>query len=79
MTILSIVSILVFSIVLCIIEVPTMLKDKSYKDLWTFSILLILGMILAILKKLDITLPNPSDWVALVYSPVSALLKTFLE
>lgn len=79
MNIIAILAILVFGAVVSYIEVPKMLKEKSYRDLWTFSILLVFGMILGILKSLNVNIPNPSDWVAWVYSPASEALKAFLE
>lgn len=79
MALASIILVLVFSTVLCIIEIPKMRKQKLNRELWTFSILLGLGTILAILKSLDVKIPNPSDFVAWVYSPFSDVLKALLE
>lgn len=75
MAIVSVLSVLAFGTVLCFYEIPQMLKSKSYKELWAFSILLALGVVLVILKSLNVTISNPSDWIAWVYSPVSDLLK----
>ena len=79
MAIIIILSVLVFGAALCLYEIPKMLKSKSIKDLWAFSILLALGVILTILKCLNVTLPNPSDWVAWVFSPVSDFLRNTLK
>jgi hypothetical protein len=79
MAIVSILSVLAFSTVLCIVEIPKMLKEKQYRELSTFSILLGLGTVLAILKSLDVEIPNPSDWVAWVYSPVKEVMKNLLK
>lgn len=75
MAIIVILSVVLFSGVLCTQEIPRMLKSGSYKDLWTFSILLALGVILVILKCLKVTLPNPSDLLAWVFSPFSDFLR----
>lgn len=74
-----IVSVLLFSTVLCVVEIPKMLKDKQYRELWTFSILLSIGTILVILKSLNVEIPNPSDLVAWVYSPVVDVFKDILK
>ena len=37
MAIVSILAVLVFSTVLCITEIPKMLKERLYRELWTFS------------------------------------------
>lgn len=79
MAIVSITLVLVFSTALCMIEIPKMLHDKLYRELWTFSILLGLGTLLAILKSLDMEIPNPSDWIAWVYSPVVNVMKDLLK
>jgi hypothetical protein len=79
MPILVILSVLVFAAALCVYEIPQMVKSKSYRDLWAFCILLALGVILAILKSLNVTISNPSDWIAWVYSPVSDMLKNYLK
>ena len=79
MAIVSILAVLIFSTVLCIIEIPKMLKGKLYRELWTFSILLSLGTVLAILKSLNVEIPNPSDWIAWVYSPFKEVMKSLLK
>ncbi|MBP2651207.1 MAG: putative rane protein [Firmicutes bacterium] len=75
----GIFTVLVFATVLSIIEIPKMLQGKLYKELWAFSILLALGTVLAILKFLDVNIPNPSDWIAWVYSPVKDFMKSLLK
>jgi len=79
MAIVSIFAVLVFSTVLCFIEIPKMLQGKLYRELWTFSILLGLGTVLAILKSLDVDIPNPSDLIAWVYSPFAGVMKGLLK
>jgi hypothetical protein len=79
MEIAAIVLVLAFSSILCIVEIPKMLAMKLNRELWTFLILLVLGVALAILKSLNVSIPNPSDWIAWVYSPVSNVLKDFLK
>lgn len=75
----SIISVFVFSTVVSFIQVPKMLSGKAYRDLLVFSILLLLGTVLAVLKSLDVEISNPGDWVAWIYSPVSDFLKEFLK
>lgn len=79
MTAVAIVAVLAFSTVLCIIEIPKMVKEKLNKELWTFSILLGLGTALAILKSLGFMIPNPSDFVAWVYSPITEVMKSIIK
>ncbi|AZV58586.1 hypothetical protein [Clostridium sp. AWRP] len=79
MFIVSILAVLSFSITLCIVEIPKMLKENLHRELWTFSILLALGTVLAILKSLNVKIPNPSDFIAWVYSPLTNIIKSLLE
>lgn len=79
MAIVSILSVLLFSTILSIVEIPKMLKEKLYRELWTFIVLLSFGTVLVILKSLDVDIPNPSDFVQWVYSPFSDIIKTLLE
>lgn len=74
MNIVAILAVLVFAIVLSLIEIPKMLKSKSYREFWSFSIILFLGVTLAVLKSLDVPLANPSDFLARLFSPVSDLI-----
>jgi glucan phosphoethanolaminetransferase (alkaline phosphatase superfamily) len=69
----------VVAVVIVIIEVPSLLKKKLKKELWVFSILLILGLGFSIAQSLDVDLPNPADWIAFVYKPFSDLIYGFLE
>lgn len=79
MAIVSILSVLLFSTILSIVEIPKMLKEKLYRELWTFIVLLSFGTMLVILKSLNVDIPNPSDFVQWVYSPFSDIIKTLLE
>jgi hypothetical protein len=69
-------AVLMFSTVLCITEIPKMLKERLYRELWTFSILLAAGTILTVLKSLDAEIPNPSEFIAWVYSPLAETMKS---
>ena len=79
MGLLSIILVLIFSVILCIIEIPKMYNSKLYKDLTVFLFILCCGIILTVLEGLNIKIPNPSDLVTVVYSPISKLMKDLLE
>ncbi len=78
MPIVVIILVLIFVAALCAYEIPQMLKSKSYRELWTFCIFLAFGVLLAILRSFNITIPNPSDLIAWVFSPISNLVKNYL-
>ncbi len=75
MAVLSVLAVLAFDIAVCAVEVPKLLGRRQIKELVTFSVLLLLGTVLAVLKSLNIEIPNPSDFLAWVFSPVSGVMK----
>lgn len=72
-------AVLAFAVVLCLVEIPKMIHAKLHRELWAFSILLAVGVVLAVLKILDVDIPNPSDFVKKAYSSVTELMKGALE
>jgi hypothetical protein len=67
-----------FAVVLCIIEVPKLLQAKSFKELWAFSLLLAMGVVLSILKSLKVEIGNPSDVLAWIYAPLRGIMESLL-
>jgi len=79
MALIVILLVLSFSAVLCIVEVPKLLRAKSVKDLWIFSLLLALGVVLSILKSLKVEIGTPSDLFAWIYSPLEGVMDSLLK
>lgn len=79
MAIISITAALAFGALLCLYELPQLLKSKNRRELWSFSVLLALGISLAVLRSLKVSITNPSDWLAWLFSPVSDLVKNILK
>ncbi|SHH75014.1 hypothetical protein SAMN02745823_00846 [Sporobacter termitidis DSM 10068] len=79
MAIVSFAAIIVFDIVLCIVEIPKMISQKLIKEFVTFSVLLLVGTTIAVLKCLNINVPNPSEWQEWFFSPVADLMKSLLK
>lgn len=79
MRVLYIALILTFNTMLCIVKIPKMIQEKLYREVYVFCFLVFLGTLLAILKSLDSYIPNPSDWIAWVYSPVADIFKSILK
>jgi hypothetical protein len=71
MSFLIITSLIILSIAISIIHVPQMISNKLYKELILFSVLLICGLAIAILKSLNVDISTPSDWVKAMYSPLT--------
>jgi hypothetical protein len=67
----SILGIITVGILISIYEVPSLLRRKLKRELWVFSILLIFGVVLSILKSLRIDILNPLDLLTNIYKPLN--------
>lgn len=74
-----ILMVLIGSLLLCLIEIPKMLKLKLYKDLVVFLVLLLSATVMMIVTRLEVEIPNPSDFLAWVYSPLEGIMKKFYQ
>ncbi|WP_199242486.1 hypothetical protein [Desulfosporosinus fructosivorans] len=54
-----IVLLLLAFIVIVLIEVPSLIKKKHWRELTVFSILLVTAFIMALLQIIGVTMPNP--------------------
>lgn len=75
----TIISILLASTVIAMLEIPTLRKKKQYKDFVVFCCLLLLGTILSIAQSLRMKLPNPLDLITFVFQPVSEFILGLLQ
>ncbi len=79
MPVIYILAVAAFDIVLSIAEIPKMLRGKMYRELAAFSILLLLGTSLAVMKIVDANIPNPTDLIIWFFSPVSSIMKGLMQ
>jgi undecaprenyl pyrophosphate phosphatase UppP len=65
----------------CIIafEFPRLIKQKMYKELCIFSLLIAFGFILSILESFNVELPNPLDALTFIYKPISTFIFGLFE
>jgi hypothetical protein len=75
----TIIMILLISCLVVIVEVPFMKKKAWKKELFVFYILLLFGTGLSIAEAVDADIPNPLDWISLVYKPFSDLIYGMVE
>ena len=66
-------------IVIIALEVPALIKKKLWRELITYSILLLIGMIYSYGQLLNLPLPNPTKGVEAIFKPVSQLLQELLS
>ena len=65
--------------VIILFEVPPLLKQKQKKELFVFSILLIIGVVLSIVFTLGKTIPNPMDFITFIFKPLSDFITQLLK
>ncbi|MEK3886188.1 hypothetical protein [Bacillus sp. FSL K6-3431] len=75
----AVAGILVIVAVIIAIDVPPLLRKNLKKELWIFSILLLFGTALSIVQVLNIKIPNPLDWIAAIYKPLSDMIEKLLK
>ncbi|WP_409344449.1 hypothetical protein [Paenibacillus sp. MBLB4367] len=69
-----IISIIVICVGIVAVEVPSLRKQKRKKELWIFWALLVFGAGLTVADALQVKIPNPLDWISIVYKPLSDLI-----
>lgn len=67
----KIIGVLLLAILIALMEVPHMLKNKLKKELWVFLSLLLIGIGLGIARSVDLELPSPLDLITAIYKPMS--------
>lgn len=75
----SIAGIVVIGVIMMFIEVPSFLKKKQRRDLWAFSILLLLGVVLNILVQLEVNIPNPFEVITAIFQPYSDVISELFK
>ena len=75
----SVVFVILLAVVLCFHDIPEMKKQRLYRDITVYVIVLILGVVFTALEAGGAKLPNPADVVVAVCSPVVSMLKGVLE
>ncbi|MDD9268959.1 hypothetical protein ACFPES_18105 [Paenibacillus sp. GCM10023248] len=55
-------------------EIPRLWRQGCKQEIWIYSSLMLLGNVLATMKGMHKTLPNPADWVTFLMMPITKLL-----
>lgn len=75
MTIVMILAVALFDFIVCYLEIPKMRKQRQIRDIVTFSVLLLFGTVITVMKTLDMKVPDPSTFLRWLYSPLQELMK----
>ncbi|MNO12334.1 hypothetical protein D3C76_19410 [compost metagenome] len=70
----GILGIMLSAAAIIFLEVPYMLRKRLKKELWVFSVLLLLGVGISSAKALQWAIPTPLDWITAVYKPFTDFL-----
>ncbi|TQR19007.1 hypothetical protein [Psychrobacillus vulpis] len=68
------IAILLIVTVILLFEIPNLSKKNYTKDIWAFSILLLIGTSLSIALAFQVKIPNPLDMITFVLQPLSDLI-----
>jgi hypothetical protein len=60
-------------------EVPGLIKERMWRELIAFSVLLLIGMIYSYGQVLALSLPNPATVLDFLFQPVSQYLDKILQ
>lgn len=63
--------ILILALLVALYELPPLIKGRMWREIFTFLMLLALGVFLASTQALDIKIPNPVKGIEYIFSPVS--------
>ncbi len=60
-------------------EAPGLIRQKMWRELAVFGVLLVIGMIYSYGQVLNLPLPNPTKGIEAVFKPVSKYLEKILS
>lgn len=75
----SIAGIIIVGVIIMFIKIPSLLKKNHKKDLWVFSSLLLLGIVLNILEQMELSLPNPLEGITAIFQPYSEVISNIFK
>ena len=75
----KILGVLLLAILIALMEVPHLLKNKLKKELGVFLALLVIGVGLGIARSVDLELPSPLDLITAIYKPMSDVIFQVLK
>lgn len=70
---------IVAAIMVFAFEIPKLRKKKLTKELWVFSVLMVMAVGLGIAESLNLNIPNPINGVRMVFQPFSDVINGLLK
>ena len=75
---LPVIFIIIIASLISLYEIPRLLKKELKKEIFIYSLLLIIAVGLGILYSLDIKIPNPLEGLTSIYKPINKLIEKYL-
>lgn len=75
----TVAGIFAVGILFALVEVPSLRNRKLKREMAAFFSLLFIGVGLGIAQSKQINIPNPLDWISMIYKPVSDWLMSILK
>jgi uncharacterized membrane protein YqgA involved in biofilm formation len=66
-------------VIIIALQVPKLIKQRMWNDLYAFSGLLLLAMVLSFAQVLDVPVLNPFDILAKIFTPVTNYLDNLVQ
>ncbi|WP_423800586.1 hypothetical protein [Neobacillus sp. SAB-20_R2A] len=70
---------IVAAILIFAFEIPKLRKKKLTKELWVFSVLMVMAVGLGIAESLHLSIPNPLNGIRMVLQPMSNVINGLLK
>lgn len=75
----QIIGVIILSLIIIYLEIPSLIKNKAFRELSIFLTLLLAANVISAIHLLDITIPNPMDTIATIYKPLNDFFSKLLE
>jgi hypothetical protein len=62
-----------------LMEMPKLWKSRKTKELWLFVLLLVTGTVFGIAVGLKMPMPNPLDFIKVVFGPLARAMYNMLS
>lgn len=61
---------IVIFVVIVLLEVPNLIKNKYWRELKVFSVLLLAAFMLSLFYIVDLPIPNPTKWAEYIVKDI---------
>ena len=73
------IAILIIGSIIAYVEVPPLLEKGLKREVWSFSLLLLFGVTIYIIKAFDVMIPSPLKIIETIYHPIYTIISSLLE